>query len=128
MVASFEFTLPYFLQYSQRYSLPNKIRKGQPTVDDSSLNDVADRVHPWRICPLGSHYVREHQRKTEHGSCTVSACCRKNSSKKDAIFADEAKEIARRNSAAATPKPCSANWGNPDHSQYDNIIAVWTKY
>ena len=30
---------------------------------DFTENEQKDKVHPWRLCPLGKHYVREHRER-----------------------------------------------------------------
>jgi hypothetical protein len=44
------------------------------------------------------------------------------------MYADEMRELTLQHSARANPKPCSADWGDPGHSQYDDVIAFWTSY
>jgi hypothetical protein len=80
------------------------------------------------MCPPGMHFVRAHTRKTKHGTCFVNACCRTNVSKGDVLYSNEIIALTSRHAQSALPKPCSANWGSPNHSQYDGIIAFWTHY
>ena len=55
-----------------------------------------DKVHPWRICPKGKHYVREHvmhvkpSRKHPNGiTVKVHAHCASNPSRKDELIFSE---------------------------------------
>lgn len=93
-------------------------------------------VHPWRICPPGRHWVREHimhtpsSKKYPGGSTTIRhAHCADNPSGKDQLYLDEIQEIASQNFAKVKNRPCSLDLGfKGKGSKYDEMIAGWTKY
>ncbi|MES2615649.1 MAG: transglycosylase SLT domain-containing protein [Bdellovibrionota bacterium] len=96
----------------------------------------SEKVHPWRLCPFGEHWVRTHnmhihpsQAHPEGYDTTRRGHCAKNPSRHDVLYPDEIKEIADRNFANASPKACSLNseFGESE-SKYDDLIAGWTKY
>lgn len=61
---------------------------------DSS--DVSIKFHPWRLCPIGEHWVRRHPKRLHSGSVTDhDGHCRKNKKTKTEFYhADELKLIA----------------------------------
>lgn len=44
--------------------------------------------NPWRVCPIGEHWVRRHDRQKKHLE-DVDGHCRKNKTKKDQLKGDE---------------------------------------
>ena len=99
-------------------------------------DDEEKKVHPWRLCPVGSHWVREHSMRVlpsktnPKGHVTTRhAHCARNPSGKDILFPDEINKISEQNFKNTEPKPCpiTLNFGE-NGSKYDDLIAGWTKY
>ena len=93
------------------------------------------KIHPWRICPLGQHWVREHPRRVRPsrrhplgGMTSVAGHCRDNPSHKDQMYSDEISEIALTmfNSLRGAPRP--SKLGFPNENEYDSLIRGWTRY
>lgn len=93
-------------------------------------------VHPWRLCSVGRHWVREHvmhvppSKKNPGGSTTIRhAHCAGNPTGKDQLYVDEIQEIGRKSFANVKNKPCSLNLGFKNNGdKYDDLIAGWTQY
>jgi len=85
---------------------------------------------PWRICPIGEHWVREHPRKRQKGPVEdVDGHCRKNPSGKDWLHADEIQMIPRLPLFQNALKPHSSDMGFKGRGdKYDDLIAGWTAY
>ncbi len=86
--------------------------------------------HPWRLCPNGFHWVREHKRETKNGSIgVVSSHCAKNPSSKDHLYSDEIKKMMELNSNKIKLLPCPDNLGLKQwRKNYDLYTAFWSKY
>ncbi len=90
--------------------------------------------HPWRKCPVGEHWVREHKRKTEvsdnnpDGITIVDAHCRKNPSHHEIFVADELQDIAQNHFKNIKTRPKPDNLGNPKGNDFDELIEGWTKF
>jgi hypothetical protein len=65
-------------------------------------------VHPWRICPYGKSWVREHLRRPKNKHVQdVDGHCRINPSKKDILEGDEIEFISKASPFKNTkPLPC----------------------
>lgn len=84
---------------------------------------------PWRVCPIGEHWVRRHGRQKKNLE-DVDGHCRKNKSKKDILIDDEI-ELITQNSLFinSVPKLSPAELGFKGRgSKYDNLISGWTAY
>lgn len=90
--------------------------------------------HPWRKCPVGEHWVREHKRKTEvsdnnpDGITIVDAHCRKNPSDHEIFVADELHEIAKLHFKNIKTMPTPDNFGNSRGNDFDELIGGWTQF
>lgn len=93
-------------------------------------------IHPWRNCPAGEHWVREHEMHVPpssthpNGTATIRhAHCAKNPSGKDQLFLDEIKEISKTHFQNLKNKPCPIDLGFKSlGTQFDDFIAGWTQY
>lgn len=78
-----------------------------------------NQKHPWRICPIGEHWVKEYPRKVPvshknpDGFTIVDAHCRKNPSHHEIFFAEELHEIASKYFKDIKNTPKADNLGNP---------------
>ncbi len=105
-------------------------------MPDSENCKEIKKIHSWRLCPVGEHWVRTHNMRVppskEHpeGYDTIRhAHCARNPSGKDQLYLDEILEISDKKFFNAQPKPCplKLKFGE-DGSKYDDLIAGWTKY
>lgn len=95
-------------------------------------------LHPWRLCPAGEHWVKTHpltippSKKNPQGGVTIRrGHCARNPTGKDQLYPDEIKEIAKQNFSKVKERPCPTDLGFSGAnkgSQYDELIAGWTKY
>lgn len=92
------------------------------------------KQHPWRICPVGEHWVKEHPRKVKKsekipdGITIVDGHCRKNSSHHEIFVADELHEIAKQHFKSVKEMPKADNLGNPRGNDFDELIGGWTQF
>lgn len=96
--------------------------------------NVATKSHPWRLCPIGEHWVRRHPKNLTSGKVTDhDGHCRKNKKSKSEFYhADELRLMAEaqfdslRSNPVVMPVPDSL--GFPNGNKYDLLIAGWTKF
>ncbi len=90
---------------------------------------------PWRVCPLGEHWVRRHSKYLKTGKLTDhDGHCRKNPSKKDLLKGDEMDLISIMD-LFLNPKVkvSKKNLKLPlvsleRQNKYDDLISGWTAY
>jgi hypothetical protein len=96
--------------------------------------NIETKSHPWRLCPVGEHWVRRHPKKLVSGKFTDhDGHCRKNKKSKAEFYrADELKLITETYfSSLARNKdfmPVPDSLGFPNGNKYDLLIAGWTKF
>ncbi len=84
---------------------------------------------PWRLCPLGEHWVDEHPRVSKKGSKSiVDGHCRMNPKGKDIIKAEELIEIAKRHFKHVKVRPSNNSLKFPQGNSFDEAIAGWCEY
>lgn len=104
------------------------------TSKSKILYSENEKNHPWRLCPLGEHWVRPHEKQLKSGVITKhDGHCRKNKKTKSEFYtADELRIIATTNfdSLALDPiiMPIQDKLDFPNGNQYDLLIAGWTKF
>ncbi|MCK5074320.1 MAG: transglycosylase SLT domain-containing protein [Bacteriovoracaceae bacterium] len=92
------------------------------------------KQHPWRKCPIGEHWVREHERKIGvseknlDGVTIVEAHCRKNPSHHEIFVADELHEIAKKYFKNVKTMPKADKLGYPHGNDFDELIGGWTQF
>ncbi len=93
------------------------------------------KVHPWRLCPVGEHWVRTHPlhmppsgRRPAGTITTRRAHCAHNPSGKDCLYPDEIQEVVKKYFSKAKEKPCSLSLRFKDGSKFDGSIAGWVQY
>ena len=89
------------------------------------IRPVFGPLHPWRLCPIGQHRVRDHARRGTKG---VKQFCRKNPSGRDQIYLHEIQEVAEREFKNLDGPPCAYDLDFPNGNEYDALIRGWTKY
>ena len=96
--------------------------------------DIELKAHPWRLCPIGEHWVKRHPKHLGSGKVTDhDGHCRKNKkSKADFYHADELKLIAEAHfdslKSDSNIMPVPDSLGFPNGNKYDLLIAGWTKF
>jgi uncharacterized protein len=83
---------------------------------------------PWRICPVGYHWVKEHLK--EGNLDTTNPHCRRNPSRKDILKTDEIKKISEMNIFKKPTIKASTNdmgFKGLDR-KYDDLINGWCAY
>ena len=86
------------------------------------------KPHPWRVCPLGAHFVREHRRKTKNGTTVVKSHCRKSPIHKEILNTDEILEMFKRNRDQISTLPHASHLGYKNENEYDELIRLWTQF
>ena len=86
------------------------------------------KPHPWRVCPLGSHFVKEHRRRTDNGTTIVRSHCRKSPIHKEILNTDEILEMFKRNIDQIAVLPKSSHLGYANENKYDELIGLWTQF
>ncbi len=96
---------------------------------------VPKKVHPWRMCPYGQHWVRTHplhvppSKKYPDGHVTTRhAHCARNPSGKDELYPDEIREISAQHFSDLKNKPCHLSLKFKNGNKYDDLIAGWVQY
>lgn len=90
--------------------------------------------HPWRLCPFGKHWVKEHDRKVlissknPFGLTSVEGHCRTNPSKQEILIKDEILEIAKLRIKDLKILPKADTLGFPNGNTYDQEIGLWTQF
>lgn len=91
--------------------------------------------NPWRVCPVGEHWVRRHPKNLKTGKITDhDGHCRENPSKKDLLKGDEIDLIATSDLFLNPQIKVSKNdlkiplVGLEKQNQYDDLISGWTAY
>ena len=95
----------------------------------------ANPPHPWRLCPLGEHWVRTHLRRLQatdgEGArvTEVEGHCRKNPSGREILVPDEIHEIARLRIPEVSSFPADDDLGfGSVGNDYDDYIGLWTQF
>lgn len=86
------------------------------------------KEHNWKICPIGSYYVKEHYKTINGKKYFWQAHCRKGKFKKDVLNADEINAISKRFATEKLKPPKAYNFNAKDGNKYDLLIAGWVKY
>lgn len=83
---------------------------------------------PWRICPVGYHWVKEHTKSGN--SDATNGHCRKNPSRKDIINTEELKKISELDIFQNPPLQASSNdmGFRGKEKKYDRYINGWSSF
>ncbi len=107
---------------------------------EAELNTVKDKIdekaHPWRVCPLGQHFVRAHSehippsKKHPQGDVVIrNAHCAHNPSHKDLLSFDEIHVISNNYFETLSGRPTAGiltKFHKAD--DYDLLIRGWVRY
>ena len=94
--------------------------------------DEIKELNPWRVCPIGEHWVRRHDRQKKHLE-DVDDHCRKNKSKKDQLKGDEIDLISNHHlfknpKLKVTPNNLGFKEDGKNGNQFDDLINGWVAY
>ncbi len=103
------------------------------TYDNLNVNE---KTHPWRICPSGKHFVKEHivhvppsKKHPEGETIEKEAYCAVNPSKKDILSFDEIQAMTEKYFYQLSGPPKSnVLKGYTDADKVDVEIRGWTRY
>jgi Transglycosylase SLT domain len=97
---------------------------------------VGDKAHPWRVCPIGKHYVKTHVLHTPPGKehskgrvVTRHAHCANNPSHKDMLSYDEIELIAKTYFLNLECRPKTkilTEFSRGD--EFDQYVSGWVQY
>ncbi|MBA2654976.1 MAG: transglycosylase SLT domain-containing protein [Gammaproteobacteria bacterium] len=98
--------------------------------------DIKDKAHPWRVCPIGKHYVRTHvlhippsKKHPEGQVVTRHAHCADNPSHKDVLSYDELQIIAKTHFLGLVGAPKAGVLTKfPRADEFDLHIRGWVHY
>lgn len=115
--------------------------KNQPVLDINDCiefrNDTSnDKIHPWRVCPLGKHYVKSHpehippSKEYPEGHIIIrQAHCANNPSHKDLLSFDEIHVMSKQYFSTLSGPPTAGvltEFRTAD--DFDSLIRGWVHY
>ncbi|MES2768879.1 MAG: transglycosylase SLT domain-containing protein [Bdellovibrionota bacterium] len=127
-----------FIKETLKKIFSPKPDKSEGKKEENSKEPNFPKSHPWRMCPIGQHWVRTHpltippsdkgpkRTTTRHGHCRI------NSGRSEFYTADELREIAKQHfdkliqDSYTMPVPDSLSF--PNGNAYDELIGGWTKF
>ncbi len=147
--------MPSFFEKLATFTLKALIKEGIDKVFQKSKNEKKEtkkplpdskesptdslKNHPWRLCPIGEHWVKTHpltvpaNGKGPARKTTRQGHCQSNPKRKSEFYTShELREIAEihfenlMNAPETMPFPDSL--GFPNGNKYDFLIAGWTKF
>lgn len=95
-----------------------------------------DKIHPWRICPIGKHFVKKHiehippsKEHPDGETIERKEHCAVNPSKKDMLSFDEIQAMTEKyfHKLSGPPK-AGVLKGYPNADKFDVEIRGWTRY
>jgi hypothetical protein len=103
---------------------------------DSPTPPNKNKTHPWRICPIGEHYVRTHvlhvppsKEHPEGQTVTRHAHCANNPTHKDFLSFDEIQAISKTYFSDLIGPPKSGILTKfPEADEFDQYIRGWVRY
>lgn len=93
----------------------------------SYLNEN-EKVHPWRRCEKGKHFVKEYQKKYPEGVETIHNHCALNPSHKEELSYDEIQYITQKYFKELPGPPAAGRLKFKDADTYDSLIRGWVFY
>src|SRR5262245_45803137 len=112
---------------SQKSSRPRTHRRSRPLYGP---------LHPWRLCPLGQHWVVEHDvhrkptpRRPEGATFPRSSHCQRNPSHLDRLYPLEMHNMAEKFFSALVGPPALDDFEfKARGNAFDALIRGWTRY
>lgn len=125
-----EVTTEQFLKFIKLINLNKNDSKVLKQVNEYRKFNLENKPsHPWRLCPVGEHWVSEHNRTSKNGVVTiVDGHCRKSPGGKDIIKAEELDEIAKKHFKNLKTKVSENALQFKDGNSYNEIISGWCDY
>ena len=105
-------------------------------VMEDTEQQIKEKIHPWRICPIGKHFIKKHlvhippSKKHPNGtSIEKHNYCATNPSKKDILTFDEIQAITKKyfHKLSGPPK-AGVLKGYASADKFDTEIRGWTHY
>lgn len=104
-----------------------------------------EKIHPWRLCPIGKHYVRTHSEHipsskinpegeiiTRHAHCALNPPHKNSKNRdtptKDILSFDELQIIANTHFSDLTGPPKAKALPHPRADEFDSLIRGWVCY
>lgn len=100
-----------------------------------------DKAHPWRLCPLGKHYVREHKEHIppskkhptgetiiRHAHCANNPLRQNGRQIKDVMLFDELQIITKTQFSLLEGAPTAKVLKYPRADEFDELIRGWVSY
>jgi len=104
--------------------IPKKNIYKVPFFDTKDIKEF----NPWRVCPVGEHWVKRHDRQKTHLE-DVDGHCRKNPSERDLIKGDEIEQISKTERFLKVPVSVSKKISDfESKEQFDTLISGWVAY
>jgi hypothetical protein len=100
-------------------------------LDNVKARSEKEKIHPWRICPIGEHWVNKQNRVSKNGKKFIrNGHCRLNPSRHELYTTDELTEISNSFHMRDLKYPNKSNWkfANKNENKFDMEIAGWTRY
>jgi hypothetical protein len=125
----------YLLRLGERL-LKGLLKKPPHSPASKPATTTLEKVHPWRICPIGQHWVRTHSLIVPQGITERDGHCARNPPRKgnrrvkDFIRPEEIHFIAATyfSGLSGPPKKGVFLADFPKSDGYDEFIRGWTKY
>src|SRR3990167_5633286 len=123
--------------YISNHVLTSRIDMVMSTIaTPSAKNSETKKAHPWRRCPLGQHFVKEHiihikpSKKHPDGLVKVHEYCENNPSHKEELSCDEIQHITQTYLGTLSGPPIVGLLIKeyPTSDDFDGLIRGWTKY
>lgn len=108
--------------------IPKKNIYKIPFFSTSAIKEI----NPWRVCPIGEHWVKRHDRQKKHLE-DVDGHCRKNKSKEDQLKGHEIDlisnhELFKNPKLKATLNSLGFEKDGKNGNQFDDLIDGWVAY
>lgn len=136
--------IPLFIEAWEKSNLPYKVdfskwddlyQKYLPQIKKEKISFWTPEersIHPWRICPYGKHWVKEHLRhQINKKTQDVDGHCRRNPLGRDRLTGDEIEYISRSQlflNVKNLPKKYAGPLKINTADEYDQLIAGWCTY
>lgn len=110
-------------------------------VEDFTENEQKDKIHPWRLCPIGEHYVKEHKERIppskkhpqgeiiiRHAHCAINPLRKNKRTIKDILSFDELQIIADTHFSDLQGPPKAGVLDYDRADEFDELIRGWVFY
>lgn len=110
--------------------LSKQLEKREAAKNKVVPDEVTIKIHPWRLCPIGKHWVKSHPMRTPGGGVTTrDGHCRTSARGLDILTLDEIENIASHEFSKLKKSVCSAPLEFiASGDDFDSLIQGWTQY